>query len=120
VATRTHRNFSAAPWALHKSDRHRETMSAVVPSPTQAAEAFDRRAKWRRHALGATGVLAGGCALVLLAEPQSAPGWVHWGASLTTLVAACVALAAGQLFWEHTVATARADDLVARPAGTPS
>jgi ferric-dicitrate binding protein FerR (iron transport regulator) len=117
AATRTHSHFSAAPWALHKSPRHRETMTAVVPSPPQAAEAtFDSpRARQRRHALGAISVLAGGCALVLLAEPQSGPGWVHWGASLMTLAAACVALAAGQLSWEHTVATARADDLVARP-----
>jgi peptidoglycan/LPS O-acetylase OafA/YrhL len=88
-------------------------MTAVVPSPTPAAEATFDSPRARRHALGAMIGLAGGCALVLLADPQSGPGWVHWGASLMTLAAACAALAVGQLSWEHTVATARADDLVA-------
>jgi peptidoglycan/LPS O-acetylase OafA/YrhL len=96
-------------------------MTAVVPSPTQQTEAAcgSRHAR-RRLALAAMIVLAAGCSVVLLADPQSGPGWVHWGASLMTLAAACAALAAGQLSWEHTVATARADDLVARPAGMHS
>jgi hypothetical protein len=59
--------------------------------------------------------LAVGAALVLLADPQSGPGWLHWGASLMTMAAACAVLAVGQLSWEQTVASAHAAGLVAGP-----
>jgi hypothetical protein len=98
-------------------------MTAVVPSPTQPQvdAAFEGpRTRRQRLALGAMIALAAGSSLLLLADPQSGPGWVHWGASLTTLVAACAALAAAQLSWEHTVGAARAAGLVARPAGMHS
>jgi hypothetical protein len=64
--------------------------------------------------------LAVGAALVLLADPHSGPGWVHWGASLMTMAAACAVLAAGQLSWEHTVASAHAAGLVADPDNAKS
>jgi hypothetical protein len=62
--------------------------------------------------------LAVGAALVLLADPQSGPGWLHWGASLMTMAAACAVLAAGQLSWEQTVASAHAAGLVTGPDDT--
>ncbi|MDT5360144.1 MAG: hypothetical protein QOC69_1906 [Mycobacterium sp.] len=97
-------------------------MTAVVPSPTQPpADASDRpRPRRQRIALGVMVAVAAGSSLFLLADPQSGAGWVHWGASVMTLAAACAALAVGQLSWEHTVGTARAAGLVARPAGTQS
>jgi hypothetical protein len=94
-------------------------MTAVVPSPTQPpADASDSpRPRGQRIAFGVMVALAAGSSLFLLADPQSGAGWVHWGASVMTLAAACAALAVGQLSWEHTVGTARAAGLVAGPAG---
>jgi hypothetical protein len=93
-------------------------MAAVVPSspqPPVGASIATARARRRAGARAVILALAAGTALLLLADPHGGPGWLHWGVSAMTMAAACAVLAAGQLSWEHTVASAHAAGLVAGP-----
>lgn len=59
-------------------------------------------------------VLVGSTALLLLATPESVPGFAYWAISSIALAAVLILFVAGERTWDRMVATARAEGVVER------